>query len=209
MFTGIIEEVGKVMAVPAGKLTIAASIVLSGMKPGNSVAVNGACLTVTDFNTNSFSVDLMPETVKRTNLGRLKAGDRVNLERPVALGGQLGGHLVQGHVDDTGSVASVSREGEATLIEFEAPDEVMRFIVPKGFIALDGVSLTVTDKSRRSFWVSIVEFTRKHTTLGEKKVGDLVNLEIDIIAKYVAQLIQAQSPGITYEFLAEHGFSVK
>ena len=209
MFTGIIEEVGKVISAPAGSLVIAASKALTGLEPGGSIAVNGACLTVTDFTTNSFSVDVMSETLKRTNLGLLKAGDSVNLERPVTLGGQLGGHLVQGHVDDTGRVASVMRDGAAMLLGFEAPSEVMRFTVPKGFIAIDGVSLTITDKDTSSFRISIVDYTRQHTTLGNKQVGDLVNLEVDIIAKYVEQLSQPQSTGITTEFLAEHGFLVK
>ena len=209
MFTGIIEEVGKVSSIQAGSLVIVASKVLLGMKPGGSIAVNGACLTVTAFNTDSFSVDVMPETLKRTNLGLLKAGDGVNLERPLTLGGQLGGHLVQGHVDDTGRVSSITWEGEAMLIRFEAPPEVMRYTVPKGFVAVDGVSLTITDKDTSSFWVSIVDYTRKHTTLGSKKVGDMVNLEVDIIAKYLEQFSQPRSTGITIDFLAEHGFLVK
>ena len=209
MFTGIIEEVGKVISAQAGSFVFAASDVLSGMKHGDSIAVNGVCLTITDFKVNSFSVDIMPETLKRTNLGLLRAGDRVNLERPVALGGQLGGHLVQGHVDDTGKVASVMWDGGTMLIRFEAPAEVMRFTVPKGFIAVDGVSLTIADKDTSSFWVSVVDYTQKHTTLGSKQVGDLVNLEADIIAKYVEQLSQPRSTGITAEFLEEHGFLVR
>jgi len=209
VFTGIIEEVGKVNSVPAGSLVIAASEVLSEMKRGGSIAVNGVCLTVTDFTTDSFSVDVMPETLKRTNLGLLSAGDRVNLERPVALGGQMGGHLVQGHVDDTGRVASAMWEGESMLFRFEAPPEVMRFVVEKGFITVDGISLTVAAKEANSFWVSVVDYTRKHTILGDKKVGALVNLEVDIIAKYVEQLSQVHSTGITAEFLQEHGFPVR
>jgi riboflavin synthase len=209
VFTGIIEEVGKVISAQAGSLAISASEVLTGMKHGDSIAINGACLTVTDFQADSFSVDVMPETSKRTNLGRLRAGDRVNLERPVTLGGELGGHLVQGHVDDTGSVAQVAWDGEAMLLRFDASPQIMRFTVPKGFIAVDGVSLTITDKEASSFWVSVVDYTRKHTTLGDKKVGDLVNLEVDIIAKYVAQLSQPPSAGITYDFLEWHGFLVK
>ena len=209
MFTGIIEEVGKVASTQAGSLVIAASKVLADLERGGSIDVNGACLTVTDFNSDSFSVDVMPETLKRTNLGLLKTGDSVNLERPVTLGGRLGGHLVQGHVDETGKVASVVWDGEAMLFRFEASPEVMRFTVPKGFIAVDGVSLTITDKETDLFWVSIVDYTRKHTTLGDKKVGDLVNLEVDIIAKYVEQVSQPRSTGITVDFLAEHGFLVK
>lgn len=209
MFTGIIEEVGKVSSIPAGSLIIAAGEVLPEMKRGGSIAVNGVCLTVTDFTADTFSVDVMPETLKRTNLGLLSAGDRVNLERPVALGGQLGGHLVQGHVDDTGRVASVTWEGETMLLRFEAPPEVVRFVVEKGFITVDGISLTIASKEANSFWVSVVDYTRKHTILGGKRVGDLVNLEVDIIAKYVEQLSQVHSTGITAEFLQEHGFPVR
>jgi len=208
MFTGIIEEVGSVASVPAGKLVIAASQVLKGMQLGGSIAVNGACQTVIDFDSRSFSVEVMPETLRKTNLGLLRTGDRVNLERPLVLGGEVGGHLVQGHVDDTGRIASVAREGEAILMRFEASTEVMRFIVPKGFIAVDGTSLTVVDKDTTSFQVSIVGYTRQHTTLADKKIGDAVNLEVDIIGKYVAEFSKAQSGGITADFLQEHGFLV-
>jgi riboflavin synthase len=208
MFTGIIEEVGSIASVPAGKLVIAADKVLKGLQPGGSIAVNGACQTVIDFDSRSFSVEVMPETLRRTNLGRLRTGDRVNLERPLALGGEVGGHLVQGHVDDTGRIASVTREGEAILMRFEASPEVMRFIVPKGFIAVDGTSLTVVDKDDNSFQVSIVGYTREHTILADKKTGDAVNLEVDIIGKYVAEFSRAQSGGITADFLQEHGFAV-
>ena len=208
MFTGIIEEVGRVTLVRYGNLVIAASGVLQGMEPGESIAVNGACLTVTELNTNSFSVDIMLETLKRTNLGLLSAGDRVNLERPLALGGRLGGHLVQGHVYDTGRVASVGWDGRVMIIGFEASPEVMRYVVEKGFIAVDGISLTVVDCSSNSFRVSVVDYTQKHTTLGNRQVGDLVNLEVDIIAKYVEQLSRSGSTGITVDFLQEHGFLV-
>lgn len=208
MFTGIVEEVGSVVSVPAGKLVIVASRILAGMQPGGSIAVNGICLTVTGFNDRSFSVDVMPETLKRTNLGKLHAGDRVNLERPLGLGGEIGGHLVQGHIDDTGRLASITREGEALLMRFEAPAELMRYIVPKGFIAVDGTSLTVVDKDAKCFSVYIVGYTRQHTILADKKTGDEVNLEVDIIGKYVAELMKPASTGITVEFLQEHGFPV-
>jgi len=208
VFTGIIEEVGIVTSAKFGNLVIAASDVLREIELGESIAVNGVCLTIINLNTNSFSVDIMPETLRRTNLGLLCAGDRVNLERPLALGGRLGGHLVQGHIDDTGRVASVTWDGQAMLIRLEAPPEVMRYTVEKGFIALDGISLTIVTKAPGSFQVSIVDYTRKHTTLGNRQVGDLVNLEVDIIAKYVEQLGQAPSTGITIDFLQEHGFLV-
>jgi len=209
MFTGIIEEIGKVAFVETGRLIISASDVLEGIGLGDSMSVNGVCLTVTSFNKSSFVVDVMPETLKRTNLGLLRIGDEVNLERPLTLEGRLGGHLVQGHVDDTGSVASIIPEGEATLIRFNAPAEIMRFTVPKGFIAVDGISLTIVDKDSNSFRVSVVAHSRKYTTLGNRKVGDIVNLEADIIAKYVAEFSQAQKTGITVDLLQENGFLVQ
>jgi riboflavin synthase len=208
LFTGIVEEIGRVIAAPSGKLVIAAGGVLQDMERGASMAVNGVCLTVTDFDQKSFSVDVMPETLSRTNLGLLKAGDEVNLERPLALGGRLGGHLVQGHIDDTGKVTSVRRGGEAILVRFDAPPWLMPYIVEKGFIAVDGVSLTVVAKNTSSFQVSVVDYTCKNTILGSRRVGDLVNLEVDIIAKYVEQLSQNRGSGITVDFLQEHGFLV-
>ena len=206
MFTGIIEEVGRVISAQSGYLVIAASNVLPEMELGGSIAVNGVCLTVTKFDTGSFSVDIMSETLKRTNLGLLHTGDGVNLERPLPLGGRLGGHLMQGHVDDTGRVASIRWQGGAMLIRFEAAPEVVRYIVEKGFVAVDGVSLTIVAKAPSSFQVSVVDYTREHTTLGSRQEGDLVNLEVDIIAKYVEQLSQAPNTGITVDFLEEHGF---
>jgi len=208
VFTGIVEEIGRVTSTQPGNLVITASQVLPGLELGGSIAVNGVCLTVTDFNGKSFSVDIMPETLRRTNLGLLGAGDEVNLEQPLTPEKQLGGHFVQGHIDETGRVTSVTWDGEAMLIRIEAPAEAMRYIVNQGFIAVDGVSLTIVDCDAGSFLVSIVEYTRKHTTLGSKQVGDLVNLEVDIIAKYVERLSQAHRPGITIDFLQEHGFLV-
>ena len=208
MFTGIIEEVGRVSSAQSGSLVIAASKVLQEMEVGGSVAVNGVCLTVTSFDTRSFSVGLMPETVERTNLGVLSIGEGVNLERPLTLGKPLGGHLVQGHIDTTGRVSSVTWDGDAMLLRFGTPPEVIRYMVAKGFIAVDGVSLTVVDFNTSSFLVSIVEYTRENTTLGSKRVGDLVNLEVDIIAKYVERLSQSRRPGVTVDFLQEHGFLV-
>jgi len=175
---------------------------------GDSMAVNGVCLTVTGFDDKSFSVDVMPETLDKTNLGLLRPGDGVNLERPLLLGGRLGGHLVQGHIDDTARVSSVSRRGEALLLSFDVPPKLMPYIVEKGFIAVDGVSLTVVSRDNNSFQVSIVGYTREHTTLGNRRVGEVVNLEVDIMAKYVEQLTKPHSSGITVDFLQEHGFLV-
>ncbi len=208
MFTGIIEEVGRITSVKLRNLVIMASDILQVVSPGGSIAVNGVCLTVTGFGVGSFSVDIMPETLERTNLGLLRVGDKVNLERPLVLGGQLGGHLVQGHVDDTGRVASIRWNEGAVLIRFEAAPEVMHYVVEKGFIAVDGISLTVVAKDNSSFQVSVVDYTRQHTTLGDRKIGHTVNIEVDIIAKYVEQFNRALRPDITVDFLREHGFLV-
>jgi riboflavin synthase len=208
MFTGIIEELGKVISTRDGKLTIGAREVLAETQAGSSMAVNGVCLTVTRLTPDSFTVDVMPETLRRSNLGRLSTGDRVNLERPMPLGGRLGGHLIQGHVDAVGHVVALVPEEEALLVRFEALAEAMYYIVHKGFIAVDGISLTVADRNEVSFQVSIVGFTRQNTTLRECRLGDPVNLEADIIAKYVRQFSQTREPGITSDFLKEHGFLV-
>jgi riboflavin synthase len=206
VFTGIVEEMGRVVSAKAGELTIAAGEVMAGMKNGDSIAVNGVCLTVTAFDKGSFSVKVMPETLRRSNLGRLLVGERVNLERALPLGGRLGGHLVQGHVDATGKITTIKGEQEALLISFYAPSEILDYLVEKGFIAVDGVSLTIVNKDTSSFSVSVVDYTRKNTTLGSRRVGDVVNLEVDIIAKYVKQFSQAGGEGITMEFLEQHGF---
>ncbi len=208
MFTGIIQEIGTVASLPSGGMVITAGQILDGIELGGSIAVNGVCQTVTTFTASSFSVEVMPETLKRTNLGMLHIGDKVNLERPLGLGGEIGGHLVQGHIDDTGKVISASKEGEAVIMRFKAPEELMQYIVQKGFIAVDGTSLTVVDKDRTSFSVSIVGFTRDNTVLAERRPGDVVNLEVDIIGKYVVESTRAPGSGITAEFLQEHGFPV-
>ncbi|MFC1952739.1 riboflavin synthase [Chloroflexota bacterium] len=208
MFTGIIEETGKVISVQPGIINIAAENITKGIKLGESISVNGVCLTVTKFTDESFSVDVMAETLNRSNLGLLSSGDKVNLERPLTFGGSLGGHLVQGHVDATGKLISTRWEEKALIIRFEAPPEIMRYVVEKGFIAIDGMSLTVIARDSGSFQVSVVDYTRRHTNLTDRTMGDRVNLEIDIIAKYVEQLGQARSTGITADFLQENGFLV-
>jgi len=208
MFTGIVEETGKVISAKSGGLSITADKALEGMQPGDSVAVNGACLTVAGFDNKSFSAAVMPETLKRSNLGSLSAGDEVNLERSLTLQKGIGGHLVQGHIDGTGLVSAIVPDGEARLITVTASSPVMRYIVENGFIAVDGVSLTVVKCDDASFTVSIVGYTGEHTTLEARKAGDEVNLEVDIIAKYVERLSQPNTSGITVEFLKEHGFPV-
>lgn len=206
MFTGIIEEVGVVKATQGGGLTISAGKVREGMMVGDSIAVNGVCLTVTGLGQGAFSVDVMPETIRCTNLGALHAGSRVNLERALGLGGRIGGHLVQGHVDATGRVISLLPEGDAILFRCAAPPQVMCYVVDKGFIAIDGVSLTVVNHDSASFEVSLVAYTRQNTVLGDRRPSSLVNLEVDIIAKYVEALGKGDRSGITVELLAEHGF---
>ena len=206
MFTGIVEEIGAVRGTSPGQLAIGVKEVLEDIKPGDSMAVNGACLTVTSISNDGFSVDIMPETVRRTNIGRLHYGDLVNLERAMSAGGRFGGHFVQGHVDGSGKVMALTPEAEAVIARISAPAELMLYIVNKGFIAVDGVSLTVIDYDDFSFSVSLVAYTREHTTLGNRKPGDMVNLEVDIIAKYVERLSRRDSRGVTVDFLEEHGF---
>ena len=206
MFTGIVEEAGIVKSVLPGEIAVSASRVLEDADVGNSIAVNGVCLTITSLDDVSFSVNVMPETLRRTNLGTLRLGRRVNLERALKLGGRLGGHLVQGHVDATGKVLSMTPEGKAIITRYAAPPEVMHYVVKRGFIAVDGVSLTVIERDATSLTVSLVTLTQKDTTLGAKQRGESVNLEVDIIAKYIEQLNGGSPPGITVDFLAQHGF---
>jgi riboflavin synthase len=208
VFTGIVQEIGTIVCTTRNGLVVKADNVLGGIQAGSSIAVNGVCLTVTAFDKKTFTVDVMPETFDKTNLGQLLAGDRVNIERPLAFNGELGGHLVQGHIDGTGKVSQVAREGQAVLMTFAVRPEVMRYIVLKGFIAVDGTSLTVTTKDAGSFGVSIVGYTLAHTILADRKAGDLVNLEVDIIGKYVAEFYGPPSTGITADLLREHGFAV-
>jgi riboflavin synthase len=210
MFTGIIEEVGRVRSLNAGaepSLSVLAKSVLEGTRPGDSIAVNGACLTVTALDGSSFTVGLMPETLRRTNLGALRAGDKVNLERALQVGGRLGGHFVQGHVDGVGRLLEVRREREALLMRFAAPPAIMRYVVPKGFIAVDGISLTVAECDHGSFTVSLVTFTQSNVALSEKRPGSEVNLETDILGKYIERFARPSGGGITAEFLAAHGFA--
>jgi riboflavin synthase len=206
MFTGIVEEVGRVRAVRPGRLTIGAVEVVEGTKAGDSINVNGTCLTATGVGEREFSVEVMPETLRRTNLGALEPGQGVNLERAMAANGRFGGHFVQGHVDGTGEIVSLVPEGEALLVRVLAPPEVMRYLVEKGFVAVDGISLTIARLDQTSFTVSLVGYTRAKTTLSSKKAGDTVNLEVDIIAKYLQRMQAAERPGISLEFLGEHGF---
>jgi len=206
MFTGIVEEIGVVRGINPRSLTVEAKIVFEDIKQGDSISVNGVCLTVTSISKDSFSVDVMPETIRRTNLSRLHYGDMVNLERAILAEGRFGGHFVQGHVDDVGKVVSLRPEEEAVIARISVPSNLMPYIVNKGFIAVDGISLTVIGFDDFSFSVSLVTYTREHTTLARLKPGDIVNIEVDIIAKYVERLKQRDNRGVTLDFLEEHGF---
>jgi len=207
MFSGIIEEKGRVISpVVSGSIKLKAEKVLEGTKIGDSISVNGVCLTVRHLDDISFTVDVMPETLKRTNLGSLASGDEVNLERALEYGGRIGGHLVQGHIDATGRVAGIRREADAVVMTIEASAAIMCYIVEKGFVAVDGASLTVSSVTGNSFAVSLVGFTLENTRLGNLRNGDTVNIEVDIIAKYVEKLRQGAGSGITEKFLRGHGF---
>jgi riboflavin synthase len=206
MFTGIVEEIGTVKETSRDRLAFQAYKVLEGTKVGDSIAVNGVCLTIVSLENRGFSVNIMPETLRRTNLGILHYNNQVNLERALVLGERLGGHLVLGHVDDTGEVMDITNEETAHLMRISVPSRLMPYIVDKGFIAVDGISLTIVDYDYFSFVVSLVAHTMEHTTLGRKRLGAVVNLEADIIAKYVENLREQKRQGLNFEFLREYGF---
>jgi riboflavin synthase len=193
VFTGLVEEVGRVADIrPAeggARIALRAGPVREGLAIGDSVSVNGACLTAVALEPDGFAVDAVAETLRRTALGGLAAGDPVNLERALRLGDRLGGHLVQGHVDATGTVASARDDGESTVLEIAAPPEVLRYVVEKGSVAVDGVSLTVAARSPGGFAVALIPHTMAATTLGPGAVGRPVNLEVDLVAKYVEALV--------------------
>ena len=189
MFTGIVEEVGTVGGLEDHRLVVKGRKALEDAKLGDSIAVNGACLTVVSLEEGKFGVDLAPETMRRTSLGDVSAGDYVNLERPLAVSDRLGGHIVQGHVDDTGRVRALTPEGDCTIVRISAPEGLMPYIVEKGFIAVDGISLTVVKRGNLWFTVSVIPYTWANTNLKGKLVGSRVNLEVDIVAKYVESLM--------------------
>ena len=195
MFTGIVERLGRVCKVEPsrGGARIEIACDLRGLVIGESIAVNGACMTVVKKGRGRFAVDVSPESLRRTALGRLRPGATVNLERALTLSDRLGGHLVQGHVDAVGSVAAITPEANAWTYAFEAPAGVARYLVEKGSIAVDGVSLTVAAVRGRRFDVAVIPHTARHTTLGERKAGDPVNLEADVLAKYVEKLIAGRN----------------
>lgn len=219
MFTGIIEEVGKVVSISRHgstiKIEIGANVVLRDTKIGDSIATNGICLTVTDITGSSFFADAMPETVSTTALKTLKNGSKVNLERALMLTSRLGGHIVTGHVDGTGIISEIKKDENAILLNVSTSPEILRYIVHKGSITIDGVSLTVIDVTDSYFSVSIIPHTQTATTLTSKTVGGIVNLENDILGRYVEKLLRAdtstglqktENSRLTMEFLQENGF---
>jgi riboflavin synthase len=206
MFTGIITEIGKILSIQPEIMIVSGSQILNKVELGCSIAVNGTCLTVTQFDSKSFTVGLAEETLKRTNLGSLKNGDPVNLERALALGGELGGHLVQGHIDGTGRITALMPASGSTIFRFEAPLEIMKYVVEKGFIAIEGISLTIAKSEIGYFETSVVDYTKNNTNLKFHEIGDPVNLEVDVMAKYVERFMQSQSNNLTKAFLMENGF---
>lgn len=212
MFTGIVEEVGTVSGIVRGARSSAISIkadrVLEGARVGDSICVSGVCLTVSELAVDRFTADVMPETMERSTLGQLRQGSPVNLEPALRLGGRLGGHLVSGHIDGTARVVEVRPDDNAVRLSFAADQGICRLMVEKGSVALDGISLTVTDAGDASFSVSVIPHTFASTTMHERRAGDLVNVECDIIGKYVERLLDAQEArtGLTMEFLAQNGF---
>jgi riboflavin synthase len=192
MFTGIVQEIGRVKDFDGSVLSVFADKSLLDLQLGESIAVSGACLTVSSIGSDHFAVDIMPETLRRTNFGVIKSGTYVNLERALTPTDRLGGHILQGHVDDTGRVVAIQAEQDAILITFESSSNTLRYIVEKGFIAIDGISLTVTGCDTSTFGVSVVQYTLGNTNIGQREEGELVNLEIDIFAKYVEKFLLAR-----------------
>ncbi len=211
LFTGLVEEKGIILGIRKGPVSAVLTIE-SGfcreLELGESVAINGVCLTVTGCNNRTFSADVMAETLDKTNLGFLTEGDQVNLERSLKVGGRVGGHFVTGHVDAVGKITKVQQRGIATEMWIETPPDLEPYLIPQGSITLDGASLTVADLQSSSLKVSLIPHTLEETTLGLKMAGDLINIEADILGKYVSYLLEKKDggEGVSMEFLAEHGF---
>jgi riboflavin synthase len=217
MFTGIVEEIGILSRIESGhsfcQLAVRAKKVLDDCKEGDSIAINGACLTVTHRRSDGFAADVMAETMRRTNLGNLKIGDKVNLERSLRPGDRLGGHIVAGHVDEVGTIVELRQQDVATAMTIGVSEPLMKYIAVKGSVCIEGVSLTVTDVSVSNFQVWLIPFTKENTNLGLKRVGNGVNIEVDMLARYVERLMSYRegssapsSSSINQEFLKTHGF---
>lgn len=213
MFTGIVEEIGTVKSVQSKVITIEASKIFDDLHLGDSVAVNGTCLTVSSFDNKIFNADVTQETLNRTNLGSLKNGSKVNLERAMTLSGRFGGHIVSGHIDGVGSIKSMKKDDNAIILTIEVSKHLMKYIVEKGSVAVDGISLTVASLTDNSFSMAVIPHTLKETVLYYKKEGDKVNIENDVIGKYVERLLtfkednnDSKKSNITMEFLLKNGF---
>lgn len=219
MFTGIVEELGKVVSIKNGEkssvLTINGKLIFEDMHIGDSIAVNGVCLTVTSKTNDTFTADVMAETLRRSSLGSLKVGSYVNLERAMAANGRFGGHIVSGHIDGTGEIESFVREDNAVWVTVKTPEKLLKYIIEKGSIAIDGISLTVAYVDDKCFKVSLIPHTGANTTLLDKKPGDIVNLENDVVGKYVEKLLhysdtttpsRASESPLSEDFLMQHGF---
>jgi riboflavin synthase len=213
MFTGIVAELGIVKGIQrssqAGVLTIAASQVLSDGNVGDSIAIDGVCLTITDLTHDSFTADVSAETLRRTTLGSLKPGDSVNLENPLRLTDRLGGHLVLGHVDEVGTISGWQDEGTSSLMRVSISQEAMRYVVYKGSVCVDGVSLTISNLLDDGFEVALIPHTKQVTTLGHKRVGTHVNIEVDLLGRYIERLLtypSTEGASINLDFLAKHGY---
>ena len=208
MFTGIVEEVGRLKSLDGGRVEISCAAILADMKIGDSIATNGVCLTVVDFGENFFAADVMPETLRKTSLAELNRGGLVNLERALKVGDRFGGHIVSGHIDGVGKILGIRAEGNALVVDVAAENFLLRHIAPKGSVALDGISLTVVDAGAENFSVSMIPHTRAVTNFSGKRVGSPVNIETDILAKYVDRLLNlpAAPQTLTREFLTANGF---
>lgn len=214
MFTGIIEEIGVVQSIQQVKtlgkrLVISCKTVLEDVNLGDSIAVNGICLTVTEFTKTTFSVDVMPETVNKTNLGLLRSGSQVNLERAMAMGGRFGGHIVSGHIDGVAMIVEKQEVANAIIYKFQTTRDLLRYMIPKGSITIDGISLTLINVDNDSFSISLIPHTKDVTILGSKGSGDTVNIECDMLAKYVEKLMQpteqSKKPSINMDYLIKTG----
>ena len=221
MFTGIVEEIGTVVSISKGvqssKLTLQGNVIFEDMHIGDSIAVNGVCLTVTTKTSNTFTVDVMAETLRRSSLGSLTNGSKVNMERAMAANGRFGGHIVSGHIDGTGEIESFVKEDNAVWVTIKTPAKILKYIIEKGSITIDGISLTVAYVDNHCFKVSLIPHTAANTTLLSKKTGDVVNLENDIVGKYIDKLLHfkddseeeqggKKESGISMDFLAKNGF---
>lgn len=210
MFTGIIEERGIIKSIRAGgkssRMVISAAKILEELKIGDSINTDGVCLTVTEFSSSSFTVDVMPETMLRSTFGKLKTGSTVNLERALRLSDRLGGHIVSGHIDGTGRLEKIRKDENAIWLSIVAEEPILRYIVEKGSVAIDGISLTIAKIDLHTFEVSVIPHTQAETTILIKKTGDAVNIECDIIGKYVEKLIKTKGGKMDVNFLAENGF---